>query len=167
MVEDKSNPKSHKRNRQNFTWRQVSVLEQVFETDPLPWPALRVELANRLGITPRCVQVWFQNRRQKWKATQQAQGSEKITLPRRPIGQKPDERKTLNLDSILQPRTSEASIGLVPAARLMPFGSSLPMAPKLVPGQHMHGQDVDHFYSPHQMPMMNFPTSNPSMVLVR
>mmetsp|Transcript_9897 Transcript_9897/g.24507 ORF Transcript_9897/g.24507 Transcript_9897/m.24507 type:complete len:456 (+) Transcript_9897:164-1531(+) len=165
MVEDKSNPKSHKRNRQNFTWRQVSVLEQVFETDPLPWPALRVELANRLGITPRCVQVWFQNRRQKWKATQQAQGSEKITLPRRPIGQKPDERKTLNLDSILQPRTSEASIGLVPAARLMPFGSSLPMAPKLVPGQHMHGQDVDHFYSPHQMPMMNFPTSNPSMVL--
>ena len=26
------------RNRQNFTWRQVSVLEQVFETDPLPWP---------------------------------------------------------------------------------------------------------------------------------
>jgi len=59
------------------------------------------------------------------------------------------------------------SQGLVPAARLMPFGSSLPMAPKLVPGQHMHGQDVDHFYSPHQMPMMNFPTSNPSMVLVR
>ena len=26
------------RNRQNFTWRQVSVLEQVFETEPLPWP---------------------------------------------------------------------------------------------------------------------------------
>ena len=26
------------RNRQNFVWRQVSVLEQVFETEPLPRP---------------------------------------------------------------------------------------------------------------------------------
>ena len=26
------------RPRQNFTWHQLSILEQVFETDPLPWP---------------------------------------------------------------------------------------------------------------------------------
>jgi len=60
--------------RQNFNWQQLSILEQVFETDPLPWAALRVEIAERLGITPRCVQVWFQNRRQKWKNHQQRLG---------------------------------------------------------------------------------------------
>ena len=110
-------PAKRTRNRQNFSWRQLSVLEQVFETDPLPrpvraprplllpslriaarraprpgqpapifmqvllicsslWQALRIELAHRLRISPRCVQVWFQNRRQKWKTLNQA-GSEK------------------------------------------------------------------------------------------
>jgi len=59
------------RHRQNFSWRQMSVLEQVFDTNPLPPPALRTELAHRLGLTPRCVQVWFQNRRQKVKSMQQ------------------------------------------------------------------------------------------------
>ena len=31
------------RKRQNFSWRQISVLEQVFETDPLPRP-VRLQL---------------------------------------------------------------------------------------------------------------------------
>lgn len=66
--------KKRRRSRQNFTWNQLSVLEKVFETDPLPRQALLVELSERLDITPRCVQVWFQNRRQKFKATHQANG---------------------------------------------------------------------------------------------
>lgn len=53
---------------------QLQVLECVFQTDPLPRRTLRNELATQLGITPRCVQVWFQNRRQKWKHTHQAAG---------------------------------------------------------------------------------------------
>ena len=67
-------PKKKRRSRQNFTWGQLSVLERVFETDPLPRQALLQELSNRLDITPRCVQVWFQNRRQKFKAMHQAMG---------------------------------------------------------------------------------------------
>ena len=53
---------------------QLQVLECVFQTDPLPRRTLRTELATQLGITPRCVQVWFQNRRQKWKHSHQAAG---------------------------------------------------------------------------------------------
>ena len=34
--EDSSSYREKPRTRQNFSWRQVSVLEQVFETDPLP-----------------------------------------------------------------------------------------------------------------------------------
>ena len=63
-----------RRTRSNFSWQQLSVLEKVFETDPLPRQALLLELANSLELAPRVVQVWFQNRRQKWKATHHAAG---------------------------------------------------------------------------------------------
>ena len=72
--------KKKRRSRQNFSWSQLSVLERVFETDPLPRQALLLELSNRLDITPRCVQVWFQNRRQKFKAMHQAMGQVPPTL---------------------------------------------------------------------------------------
>ena len=72
--------KKKRRSRQNFSWSQLSVLERVFETDPLPRQALLLELSNRLDITPRCVQVWFQNRRQKFKAMHQAAGQVPPTL---------------------------------------------------------------------------------------
>ena len=72
--------KKKRRSRQNFSWGQLSVLERVFETDPLPRQALLQELSNRLDITPRCVQVWFQNRRQKFKAMHQAMGQVPPTL---------------------------------------------------------------------------------------
>ena len=38
--------------------------------------ALREELANKLEATPRCIQVWFQNRRQTWKERNAVQGEE-------------------------------------------------------------------------------------------
>lgn len=38
------------------------------------WQTVRNQLANKLGVTPRCIQVWFQNRRQKWKAIQKTRG---------------------------------------------------------------------------------------------
>lgn len=33
-----------------------------------------MQLGGRLNIDPRCVQVWFQNRRQKWKNQHAPQG---------------------------------------------------------------------------------------------
>ena len=72
--------KKKRRSRQNFTWSQLSVLERVFETDPLPRQALLQELSYRLDVTPRCVQVWFQNRRQKFKSAHLTQGLQPPTL---------------------------------------------------------------------------------------
>ena len=62
------------RKRQDFTWSQISVLEHVFETNPLPRQALIQELSKRLSLPPRTTQVWFQNRRQKWRAMHHAWG---------------------------------------------------------------------------------------------
>jgi len=66
--------KRQRRSRQSFTWNQLAVLQQAFETDPLPRQALLQELSNQLKITPRCAQVWFQNRRQKVKALHNSAG---------------------------------------------------------------------------------------------
>ena len=69
-----------RRARQKFSWSQLSVLEHVFESNPLPQHELLGELSERLGISTRCAQVWFQNRRQKFKAYHSAHGHEAPAL---------------------------------------------------------------------------------------
>jgi len=55
------------RKRQRTTPEQLEVLEKVYETEKLPNSDLRKELAVKLKMTPRRVQVWFQNKRAKEK----------------------------------------------------------------------------------------------------
>ncbi|KAJ2614428.1 hypothetical protein H4S08_001708 [Coemansia sp. RSA 1365] len=58
------------RKRARATSEQVSVLESVFAVNRSPASRLREDLAARLGMAPRQVQVWFQNRRAKEKSQQ-------------------------------------------------------------------------------------------------
>ena len=60
--------------RQSFSDQQINVLERVFKEDPLPRPVIRMQLAVHLGISPRRVQIWFQNRRQRWKTEEVGAG---------------------------------------------------------------------------------------------
>jgi hypothetical protein len=53
--------------RQRTTPDQLEVLEKVYEKEKLPGSDLRRELAQKLKMTPRRVQVWFQNKRAKEK----------------------------------------------------------------------------------------------------
>ncbi|ORX95151.1 homeobox, partial [Basidiobolus meristosporus CBS 931.73] len=53
------------RNRLNP--RQVTRLMEVFEQTAKPKADIRHKLAEELGMHPRAVQIWFQNRRQKLK----------------------------------------------------------------------------------------------------
>jgi hypothetical protein len=61
------NEVSQPRKRQRTTPEQLEVLEKVYENEKLPNSDLRKELAVQLGMTPRRVQVWFQNKRAKEK----------------------------------------------------------------------------------------------------
>ncbi|KAI9007295.1 homeobox domain-containing protein, partial [Gaertneriomyces semiglobifer] len=56
-----------KKKRLRTTSAQLMRLQEAFDRDPMPTPAVRAELADELGMTSRSVQVWFQNRRAKCK----------------------------------------------------------------------------------------------------
>ncbi|KAI8911245.1 Homeodomain-like protein, partial [Powellomyces hirtus] len=46
---------------------QLNILLEAFAENPMPEPPARTKLAQTLGMTPRAVQIWFQNRRAKTK----------------------------------------------------------------------------------------------------
>lgn len=55
----------HRTKRQRSSPAQLDVLEEQFLLNPMPSHLTRLELAVRLSMTPRRIQVWFQNKRAK------------------------------------------------------------------------------------------------------
>ncbi|GAA5862983.1 hypothetical protein JCM3774_006710 [Rhodotorula dairenensis] len=53
--------------RRRTTPAELAILESEYRVKPRPDPIERAHLAERLGMTVRAVQVWYQNRRQKEK----------------------------------------------------------------------------------------------------
>eukprot|EP01102_Stenamoeba_stenopodia_P006398 TRINITY_DN1752_c0_g1_i1.p1 TRINITY_DN1752_c0_g1~~TRINITY_DN1752_c0_g1_i1.p1 ORF type:complete len:306 (-),score=77.44 TRINITY_DN1752_c0_g1_i1:217-1134(-) len=56
-----------RKKRKRVTEEQLTVLETIFATDKMPDQKLRLQLAQRLGMSSRRVQIWFQNKRAKLK----------------------------------------------------------------------------------------------------
>ena len=61
-------PYSAAATRWNVGPEDVMLLEKVFEVEKCPGRTVRAELAARLRVSPRQIQVWFQNKRQRTRA---------------------------------------------------------------------------------------------------
>ncbi|KAM7251293.1 hypothetical protein ACFE04_023176 [Oxalis oulophora] len=58
---------SSKLNKKKLTKEQVRLLERTFSTNKKLEPELKLELSNQLGVLPRQVAIWYQNKRARWK----------------------------------------------------------------------------------------------------
>ncbi|MFS8013747.1 putative transcription factor homeobox-WOX family [Helianthus anomalus] len=59
-----------KHNNRRFSDEQIKSLESVFKRENKLEPRKKVEMARELGLHPRQVAIWFQNRRARWKSKQ-------------------------------------------------------------------------------------------------
>ncbi|KAI8377884.1 Homeodomain-like protein [Radiomyces spectabilis] len=80
---DQHQPLKAKRKRASPS--QLSVLNRVFSQTYFPSTEMRVELGKQLGMSPRTVQIWFQNRRQSLRTRGRSQAQAQVSPSHSPL----------------------------------------------------------------------------------
>ncbi|KAL5224947.1 hypothetical protein ABZP36_011586 [Zizania latifolia] len=128
---------------------QAAVLEECFKTHSTLNPKQKVALANRLGLRPRQVEVWFQNRRARTKLKQTEvdcdylkRWCERLAEENKRLEKEVAELRALKAApspaSSLQPSSAAATLTMCPSCRRVATAGAAPPPPPQPNHQQCH-----------------------------
>ncbi|CAL0329166.1 unnamed protein product [Lupinus luteus] len=99
--EEKKKKKKKKEKKKRLTIGQVESLERVFQEGIKLEPDKKMKLSKELGLEPRQIAIWFQNRRARWKVNQLKHHFDVIMKENQKLHQ-----EVMNLKAMMRDQTS-------------------------------------------------------------